>query len=381
MTFAGRSIAEVNALPFTELVALLRPGSPSWRRRRRDPGSDRGRGADLRRPGRPHRGAARPRAWATSASGAARRPCRPVRRSACGSPPSCARGCSASSTCSTSRPPGCTRPTPSRCSTCSTGSRRPATRCSSSSTTWTSYAAPTGSSTSARARARPAGRVLYSGPVAGLEDVEESATSALPVRSRRARSSTTPRAPAGLAAPARRHPAQPARRLRRRPALRADRRHRRVRLGQVDAGHPGARRGRARHLGQAPTTGRRELEVDVDDVAGLESFDRLVLRRPAADRPHAAVQPRDVHRACSTRCASCSPPPTRPGRAATARAASPSTSPRAAARPARARGSSPSSCSSCPAPTRRARPATARATTPRRSRSPTAARTSRTCWP
>ena len=59
-------------------------------------------------------------AWATSASGAARRPCRPARRSGCGSPPSCARGCSASSTCSTSPRPACTRPTRSRCSRCST---------------------------------------------------------------------------------------------------------------------------------------------------------------------------------------------------------------------------------------------------------------------
>ena len=56
--------------------------------------------------------------WATSASGAARRRCRPARRSACGSPPSCARGCSAWSTCSTSPPRACTRPTRSRCWTC-----------------------------------------------------------------------------------------------------------------------------------------------------------------------------------------------------------------------------------------------------------------------
>ena len=60
-------------------------------------------------------------AWATSASGGARRRCRPARRSGCGSPPSCAPGCSGSSTCWTSPPPACTRPTRSRCSTSWTG--------------------------------------------------------------------------------------------------------------------------------------------------------------------------------------------------------------------------------------------------------------------
>ena len=71
------------------------------------------------------------------------------------------------STCSTSRRPACTRPTPSRCSTCSTGSGGRATRSSSSSTTWTWSAARTGSSTSDPARASSAVEVLYSGPVAG----------------------------------------------------------------------------------------------------------------------------------------------------------------------------------------------------------------------
>jgi excinuclease ABC subunit A len=97
VTFAGLSIAEVNDLPFAEVVALWRCGSartwlPGWR-------------------------CCSTWAWATSASVGARRPCRPVRRSGCGSPPSCAPGCSESSTSWTSPPRVCTRPTQSRCST------------------------------------------------------------------------------------------------------------------------------------------------------------------------------------------------------------------------------------------------------------------------
>ena len=151
VTFAGRSIAEVNALP------LRRGRRAACGRVAELPGGDHTRSRCGSAPTwSPASRCCSTSAWATSASAAARRRSRPARRSGCGSRPSCARGCSASSTCSTSRRPGCTRPTPSRCSTCSTGSRRPATRCSSSSTTWTSYGAPTGSSTSARARARPA---------------------------------------------------------------------------------------------------------------------------------------------------------------------------------------------------------------------------------
>ena len=101
-------------------------------------------------------------------------------------------------------------------------------------------------------------------------------------------------------------------------------------------------------------------------------------RRPEADRPHAALESRDLHRACSTTCASSSPRRRWRARAATTPAASPSTSPRAAARRARAKASSASSCSSCRASTRPARPATARATTRRRSRSTGAETTSPT---
>ena len=111
VTFAGRSIAEVKDLPLAEVVALLRPfadlpeethevevricaiWSPAWRC---SSTSD----------------------WAISASGGARRRCRPARCSVSGSPPSCAPGCSGSSTSWTSPQRACIRPTRSRCSTC-----------------------------------------------------------------------------------------------------------------------------------------------------------------------------------------------------------------------------------------------------------------------
>ena len=65
-------------------------------------------------------------------------------------------------------------------------------------------------------------------------------------------------------------------------------------------------------------------------------------RRPVADRPHAAVQPGDLHRGVRPRAAGCSPRPRRPRSAATSRAGSRSTSRAAAARtaPATARSRS-----------------------------------------
>ena len=116
------------------------------------------------------------------------------------------------------------------------------------------------------------GRVLYSGPVAGLEDVAESVTSAH-LFGRAERLEHDVRAPQGWVGLAGVTPPQPAGRVRRHPALRADRRHRRVRIRQVDPGQPGARRGPDR--------------AGVVRPAGA--------RRPASDRPDAAVEPRDVH--------------------------------------------------------------------------------------
>ena len=102
--------------------------------------------------------------------------------------------------------------------------------------------------------------------------------------------------------------------------------------------------------------------------------------RPEADRPHAALEPRHLHRPVRPRPQAVRRDQGGARPAATTPGGSRSTSPRAAARPARAKASSWSSCSSCPASTPRARPATAPATTRRRSRSSTATRASPTCW-
>ena len=257
---------------------------------------------------------------ATSAWAAARRRSRRVRRSACGSRPSCARGSSASSTCSTSRPPACTRPTPSRCSTCSTRSRPRATRSSSSSTTSTSCAGPTGSSTSARAPGRAA---------------VGCSTAARSRAWRRSRS----RSPASTSSAAR----QPPRRTAARPAragctCAGSRRHNlddsrsTCPLGVLTAVTGVSGSGKStlvtqvlaelvrRHLG--PGAGRAEtttaLEIDVDDATGprvastgwcASTSGRSAARRAPTSRRTPA---------CSTRCASCSPRPTRRARAATA---------------------------------------------------------------
>ncbi len=82
------------------------------------------------------------------------------------------------------------------------------------------------------------GRILYSGPPAGLEGSGGLAHRALPVRRRGA---AGPRAahPRRLAGAARHHPQQPARAGRALSAGRADRGDRRLGLGQVQPGEPG----------------------------------------------------------------------------------------------------------------------------------------------
>ncbi len=101
------------------------------------------------------------------------------------------------------------------------------------------------------------GQVLHSGPVDALADVTGSAT-------RRFLFDTEPPAPAhtpqplGNADPARRHPAQPPRCGRRLPARCLHRRHRRLRIRQVDAGHPRPGRSGPRAPGRgAGQAGRR----------------------------------------------------------------------------------------------------------------------------
>ena len=101
--------------------------------------------------------------------------------------------------------------------------------------------------------------------------------------------------------------------------------------------------------------------------------------RPVAHRPHAALEPGDLHRRVHARSATGSPGSPRPRRAATSRAASPSTSRAGAARPARATASSRSRCTSCPTSTSPATSARASATIARRWRSSSRASPSPTC--
>ena len=130
-------------------------------------------------------------AWATSRWAAARRRSRRARRSGCGSRPSCARASSVSSTCSTSPRPGCTPPTPSRCSRCSTSSRRPGN---------TLFVVEHDMDVVRRAdwvvdigpgAGEGGGRVLYSGPIAGPRAGRGVSHQRAPVRPGRARSSAS----------------------------------------------------------------------------------------------------------------------------------------------------------------------------------------------
>ena len=119
------------------------------------------------------------------------------------------------------------------------------------------------------------GRVLYSGPVAGLEEVAESVTGAY-LFGRAERLEHELRAPQGwlrLRGVTRHNLRDVSVDI---PLVRADRRHRGVRLGQVDPG-------RARCSPRTRTRARRRRSTG------------SVARRPAPDRPHAAVEPRDLH--------------------------------------------------------------------------------------
>ena len=101
--------------------------------------------------------------------------------------------------------------------------------------------------------------------------------------------------------------------------------------------------------------------------------------RPVADRPHAALQPGDLHRRVHADPRMVRRPARGQGARLRARAASRSTSRAGAARPARATASSRSRCTFCPTSTSPATSARASATTARRSRSRSRASRSPTC--
>ena len=154
---------------------------------------------------------------------------------------------------------------------------------------------------------------------------------------------------------------------RRVPARHADLRHRRLRLGQVDA------RQRDPLQGARPAccTGARPARARTTRIEGVEHLDKVIDIDQSPDRPHAALEPGDLHQGLRPDPRAVRADRRRRGRAATSRGASPSTSRAAAARRARATARSRSRCTSCPTSTSPARSAGASATTARRSRSAT----------
>ena len=133
---------------------------------------------------------------------------------------------------------------------------------------------------------------MHSGPVRGADRRAGVAHRRLPLR--------PPGDPDAEEAPAHRPVAhdlgrrrareQPQERHGRLPARRADGRHRRQRLGQVDARERHPLRG-ARHAAERRPAGRRQAHARHRPRQPRQGR----ARRPGADRPHAAVEPRDLH--------------------------------------------------------------------------------------
>ena len=387
VTFAGLDIAEMSQLPLSELGRALDAGR-AGAATAEQVAARRGASGEAHR-GTAHRAAtcvARiERAAATSASAicrssAARRRSRPANCSACGSRRRCARISSASSTCSTSRPRGCTRPTPRRCSRAldqlkAAGNSLFVVEHDLDVIRHADWIVDVGPGAGEHG-----GRVLYSGPPErALRESEDSQTRAICSATRR-RSRTRRARRAGWLRLRGRHAQQSARLDVAFPLGVLHRGDRRLGLRQVEPGEPGARRAMVasssgtsrvpRRRGRRRIGARRSSRRSADaSQPGWTRHQAAGHHRSEADRPHAALESRDVHGPVRRRPQAASPTtPAARRRGATTPGASRSTSPRAAARPARARASSWSSCCSCRASMRPARPATARATTRRRSK-------------
>ena len=167
---------------------------------------------------------------------------------------------------------------------------------------------------------------------------------------------------------------QPQRHRRRDPARPVHLRHRRLRRRQVDAAHR-----HALQRGGAQVERRLARPRRARPHRGPRAHRQDHRHRPVADRPHAALQPGDLHRRLHPDPRMVRRPARDARRAATSPAASPSTSKAAAARPARATASSRSRCTFCPTSTSPATSARASATTARRWRCCSRASRSPTC--
>ena len=355
--FAGLDIADICALPLKRFAELLRPAAdgetPS--KSRQHPSESSVAATDRRGSGGAHRASCSTSGSATSRSNAARRRCRRASCSACGSRRRSARICSASSTCSTSRRrdlhPADTE-----------ALLRALDRLKASGNSlfvveheldvirradWIVDVGP--------AAGEHGGRVLYSGPPAGLAGRRGVADAASSVRASAAARRATRATPTDWLRLDGRDAQQPARARRRFPLGVVHDRDRRFRFGQVEPREPGpggagrrersatsTPRGRTKSwsappspLGGriAPAWSRSSAWSRVDQKPiGRTPRSNLATYTGLFDSRAQAVRGDHGRRAPGT----------------TTPAASPSTSRKAAAKPARAKASCASSCCSCP---------------------------------
>ncbi len=136
------------------------------------------------------------------------------------------------------------------------------------------------------------GHVVAEGTAAEVERVAESLTGQFLSGTRTIEIPAKRRKPAGFIADRGSGREQPALDRRQDPARGAVQRHRRVGLGQVDARQRGAPQSGLQPSAPQPPAGRRAQADHRPRAAGQDH-----LRRPVADRAHAAVQSGHLHRA------------------------------------------------------------------------------------